>query len=61
MPTGKFTVVNRTLQVQAPRDWTDEQVEALLDPIAEAIDAAAGALATRLLEIHPDLSVTSHD
>jgi hypothetical protein len=65
MPTGKFavtrfTLTSRTLRVHAPLEWTDEQAQALLGPIAEAIDAAADALRTRLLEIHPDLSVTSY-
>jgi len=58
---GKFTLDSRHLEIKAPRDWTDEQAQALLDPIADALDKATGALGNLLLEIHPDLSLTSRD
>ena len=58
---GKFTLISRTVQILAPREWTDEQAQALFDQLGDDLDAAIGALGTRVLERHPNLSVISHD
>jgi hypothetical protein len=59
--TGEFLLTRITIDVKAPKRWSDSDAERALDSIEDEVDACIEMLRNTILQKVPDLLVTKRE
>lgn len=60
-PATHCDLARYTLRVRCPREWDDEMLTAVADPLTDLVESTLAAVKQHIEEAHPDLVVEVED